>query len=381
MSQLNQRLLDYLRLPNPQLDCKRWQKGNVVGKLTDHNSPANTVKWKNFESDALKAISSGELKDALECRYEFHDHSDIPRFPFCEIHDKQSFESLLVKSNHTIVSDALAKAQTHLRVRPEMFMVRGGQAIPPQRRGRCPDWAGIHGHRNGNTRPNNILPGITIFNIEGSEHDIPWSEKEHLNLENWIDPVRQLLAYCTKANARYGYILTEKELVAVRVQPCPDHKPPEDCETKSAAARTGDAGLLEFFAIPWKNGMQENFDGLTINLTLWYLHMIAAKGSEIDDDYPSLEVFKKDDQSTAHESDAAQGPSSHQATPQGTNPDDIDEANTRDTMTILSEVSIEEREGSTKPMFKASGRKRPRNEQTKDQNQDKAQKRQKFVKG
>lgn len=61
----------------------------------------------------------------------FIDNSALPHLPFCEIHDEDSLEALLIKWNQSVVSDALDVTQKLSgadQAQAKICMVRGGQA-------------------------------------------------------------------------------------------------------------------------------------------------------------------------------------------------------------------------------------------------------------
>lgn len=59
----------------------------------------------------------------------------------------------------------------------------------------------------------------------------------------------------------------------------------------SPAVRAGRSGTMEYKAIPWdirSNQPQSTSETLTINLALWWLHLLAADASGIEDNYSPL---------------------------------------------------------------------------------------------
>ena len=48
---------------------------------------------------------------------------------------------------------------------------------------------------------------------------------------------------------------------------------------------------MEYVSIPWENhrrGKHEDYDALTVNLALWFVHILAGNAHEIDWNYPDL---------------------------------------------------------------------------------------------
>ena len=75
---------------------------------------------------------------------------------------------------------------------------------------------------------------------------------------NWMLPLRQVATYCSKTERRYGYLITDQELVVIRI-------------TKTSS-KSKSVNVLEYRSISW-NG--DTTDGMTMNLALWLLHMLA----------------------------------------------------------------------------------------------------------
>jgi hypothetical protein len=62
----------------------------------------------------------------------------------------------------------------------------------------------------------------------------------------------------------------------------------EDSQRKLAALKSALAtnGLMEYVSIPWEKPAP---DGLTMNLALWFVHVLAGNGHAVDWDYDDLE--------------------------------------------------------------------------------------------
>jgi hypothetical protein len=87
-------------------------------------------------------------------------------------------------------------------------------------------------------------------------------------------PLEKIATYCRFGQTRYAYVLTQTELVALRVR----RVPPPGNETKPHAA-------IEYVSVPW-----EAEAGLTVSLTLWTLACMAVndehRGMESDEGEP-----------------------------------------------------------------------------------------------
>ncbi|KAI4218490.1 MAG: hypothetical protein L6R36_008929 [Xanthoria steineri] len=103
------------------------------------------------------------------------------------------------------------------------------------------------------------------------------------DLGGWLPAI----PYCITANARYGYLITDQELLAIRIswlesagKTLPKTTREEEVERRQRK------GNLEYKAIPWTNDASEpssSTHGLTINLALWWLHTMAAISHQIED--------------------------------------------------------------------------------------------------
>lgn len=306
-------LLQYLRKDNPPLKTQHCIRGkNTKSMPSVWVRPEEIRSWEDFDLESLKTIYSGELNEVLQCHHPgLHDHAKIPQFPFCEIRDEDSLNTLLNKWTYSTVTDALVAAQSFHRNSQSIYMVKGAQAdYPGSLSNFRPDWAGVL-RPTSQSRPTNILPGDTKLNTKWSS---AWIRKGPLRFrsgdKDWRQPLLQIFTYCTWANARYGYIITDAELVVVRVRPGSETESQErDSQSEvdttthkladdgSPAANAQRYGILEYRAIPWINGIGQTQGGITnmtVNLALWWLHIMAADNNAIENVYPPLRNLSRD---------------------------------------------------------------------------------------
>lgn len=307
MSEKSLPLFHYLTRANPEVDSN-WS-------LTDKKSGAKT-KSKNdvsphdklllydvfeWESIGWKKDLEPVLGDVLKLPI-----SNMPNFDdsllhpshLKEIHDEKSLDALLIRWNYAVVSAALQIAQRHEGFQGTVFasshsgevsMAVGGQAWLPlngqgaqaseprkQEKALFPDWAGIlkedkenarlgNGNQDNTRHYLNILPGDTKLSTKFKSR-WGWGDKRFDNV------IIQVFTYCRRANVRYGYILTQEELVILRLFR-------ENTQDTDKLAEGKNKKLyLEYKSIPWTN---KGDDGLTVNLTLWCLHMLAARKKPI----------------------------------------------------------------------------------------------------
>ena len=214
--------------------------------------------------------------------------------------DEDSLNTVLAIWTQPIVCTALTVAQHECQAKDRVSMARGGQACLRKLDSRFkPDWAGIQEENSHvvsidgkkQTRYFNILPGDTKLSTK-------WKSEDLLNDEENVNhrmPVRQLLSYCDHAETRYGYLLSQEELVVFRFSQTPrktykSPNPPSLRKRGPSQAKEGSANMIrhvELKSIPWH---LSNKDGLTINLALWWLHMMAAREHSVGWKYQDLKV-------------------------------------------------------------------------------------------
>lgn len=135
---------------------------------------------------------------------------------------------IIVKKNQPVVFIALEGDWSHLKGRlPHIviYIYNGGQTKRSgDDAGLRPDWAGVKSSRvafsESNTNIRDLLLGDTKFSIKWKSAKIERGRvKKSLEKHNWLLPLSQIYSHRVKANVRYGYIITDKGLVIVRVRP------------------------------------------------------------------------------------------------------------------------------------------------------------------
>ncbi|KAI9760841.1 MAG: hypothetical protein M1840_002203 [Geoglossum simile] len=265
--------------------------------------------WAEFSYEALHSI--------FQDSWQMTTSANIPALdeglPLCEIFAEGGLGHLNAAWNAQVVSRALRESGGGL------LMAAGSSA--QLYTDVVPDWAGIRkGHKNpGRKTYQNYCPGDTKLSSKwGSE----WDE-ESLGKWEWELPFSQVQYYCARLNTRYGYILTDKELVVIRVTKSADpppykrprrltaqyepghHRDPSDVSSAlsevSLYVNTG--GLenyekLEVKSIPWSN---EGSGELTVNLALWCLLSMAGVDNSIEMSYPPLDSWRLEQEGSESE--------------------------------------------------------------------------------
>ena len=72
----------------------------------------------------------------------------------------------------------------------------------------------------------NILPGYTKLGKKWSSNKIVRGPVKVDIKCQWLRPLAQIYTYCVRANVRYGYVITDKELVVFLVCPTPQSNEP-----------------------------------------------------------------------------------------------------------------------------------------------------------
>lgn len=219
-----------------------------------------------------------------------------------------------------MMSEALPIAQSHLNTSindGRIHMIRGGQAqYPGGDSGFRPDWAGVKRPATSTEKSENVLPGDTKPSKVWSSAVIKLGEVEDdPKTVAWLRPLCHIFAYCVRCNARYGYLISDKELVVVWIHPGSQTSSRSAIEIERSlkssistpATRARNTGILEYQAIPWDNDWEagdNRYKGMTVNLALWWLHMMAAEESAIEEHYTPLPgVIRKTEVGASTEAD------------------------------------------------------------------------------
>lgn len=275
-------LRDYLTRENPALEVKGSKSRN---NTTNAKYPevGRVVPWMDFKLNTINNLFERRLSTHLEKLY--HDLSDPPklRTPDLEIKAESCLQSLFEKSNQHIVAEALERSKDLLKF--NVFIVIGDKSKLLYGNSFKPDLAGQSDVEN----DNNILPGDAKLSAKfGSKflRTIPPNVGVKNQTESYIWPLRQLLRYSVNSGMRYGYIITDKELIILRIGTFEERL--EGASFKEMRQTVEDRSLIEWRAIPWDN----SGNTLTINLALWTLHILAANNGLLDWKYETLEDEK-----------------------------------------------------------------------------------------
>ncbi|KNG85188.1 hypothetical protein ANOM_007146 [Aspergillus nomiae NRRL 13137] len=206
-------LRDYLTRKNPTLDSNNSLDGPPP--KCEEKGFSEITDWRDFNIENLNNCY-GDVLD----RHWVDPLPDIfpgPTGLEQEIFDEDSFEHLMTRSIVPPVNESLARALEDLhpdRSGIAINMTRGGRARksrnPSARTSgttKFPDWAGAQRATGGYL---NLCPGETKLSKK-------WSSNTP-DRHEWFWPLFQITTYCAEVwGTRYGYIITQDEMVAVRI--------------------------------------------------------------------------------------------------------------------------------------------------------------------
>jgi len=317
-------ILEYLSRPNPKL----WSGSSTTGTLTvnDRWIPIEGVRpWNDFTFDILCNKYKTSLNKTLT---PFDPRRLIENAHLDEVAGEDTIEALVTVNNLLPVSNALHETS-------KGYYGKGSKFFSKQSDG-SPDWGLGDGatKNDGLTTFRNFCPGdikaSSKWNARGL-FEVDWSNYlDSPQLTNQARPLEQAQHYGIHLGTRYAWILTDKELVVIRITNSEDDVEPQpprssrniphrrvlsDTSTVSAAfsamsidnsAYSGQSGSssgmnpapLEIARISWsarsKPGKKSE---MTINLGLYFIARLAFEHRSISTSYPPLSKVSKHTQS------------------------------------------------------------------------------------
>lgn len=109
--------------------------------------------------------------------------------------------------------------------------------------------------------------------------------------DNSAWPIRQAYTYCIQHMCRYGCILTAEEAFIFRIMPREDKSNNNSQNINLLRNELINNGLMEYVSIPWGNysqGQRRSLDVWTVNLALWFMHILAGNNFEVEWSYADL---------------------------------------------------------------------------------------------
>ncbi|KAL8410428.1 hypothetical protein RB596_000201 [Gaeumannomyces avenae] len=317
-------ILEELARPNPDMD----NSGTVTGTNTSNSewpeAPQNWVLWDDFNAETLYKLYQHVVESPWS---DPPAHQNATNFDLQIFNEDMLEHNVITKLLLPLVNKALDHARTVLD-KPSLWTLHLGRS------GGCnfnkinPDWAlRSQAHLIYGSTYMPLLVGDTKLFKKWSSRDTDDSQ--------WIWPIKQILHYCNTTGLRYGFIITEMELVVFRCAketigpgaaasrsrrtqepPLPTHRRvasagsevsqvSDSFQSLSVAGSEqassqveyqpsntgGELMPVEYRAIPWAN----HGDGkhqLTVRLGLFYLSLMAGLGSRVmGTDYPAFDSW------------------------------------------------------------------------------------------
>ncbi|KAI0410208.1 hypothetical protein F5X98DRAFT_387170 [Xylaria grammica] len=339
-----QSVLEFLTAKNPPITRVGGSSGQNGSRL-DYYCPAAVKHWDEFNYEVLETIFGGELM-----REAKKERSNLPHYPHLDEDvdlrlgkSEPITRSLFNKWNHTIVLASLRAVQDAFH--PCLWRETTGEkpsksCIPlptdSENSKRAPDEAtpepegmnraektqkAIRKERSKRSRqPDGGSVSVREILLKKSGERFPkeykpasnWSSKKlrdgkytnketgewhkevQLIINNNIAPIRQAYTYCIDYGCRYGCILTTSEAFIFRIKPRGNYEGSIDDDPSSFSQlieKVKADGLMEFVSIPWMHGCDDHhhdYKEFTVNLALWFTHILAGNHYKLDWKYPNL---------------------------------------------------------------------------------------------
>ncbi|KAI1110998.1 hypothetical protein F5Y14DRAFT_427135 [Nemania sp. NC0429] len=300
--------LTYLTLANPDADSTGC-KGGDSSKSSNRYKPDDVKPWKDLTLKNFEATYKDVLLHPLGDP-ERRDATEIPP-RITHLLEEESVKRLAEFWNEKVVQHVLDGTQGILNQKlpggcfaggPLYFTRNCGEGHIRNEKGilQKPDWCLYQATENAEPRVyKNLLPGdIKPAKRWKSE----WINSPKPSLKRKADLVlAQITKYMALGNTRYGFILSEEELVAMRLSKFIRDTQTYEELAQNESAYTGqlqnsslsfdgdpegcyaDAArregvLLEFRQVPWAANGARKF---TINLALWWLSVLAVQEASI----------------------------------------------------------------------------------------------------
>lgn len=334
-------VLEYLSQPNPTVDNAASLPGFPT-TATDLPEVVGMRTWTEFTYETMMNLYRHILLHNLP---QWPDVSPPLRVREQQVFDEDSLEHFLSRTIVPTVNYALEHTWNALLGEDDSPEIsRGGRAtkMASDDQRFYPDWAGVYTPIRTAIGLKNLCPGDTKLSTK-------WSLTRALSEgKSFMLPIQQLQRYCGESwNVRYGYLITQEELVVFRVtrqeidpglaSTRPERELPQlehrqqvhqrvvsttstdtHMSIDRASAHTRDWSMtsssmppvsrltesyqdderlnahfkaIEYRGIPWTNSGKRV---LTVKLALWWLHMMAAApecDTSVQTEYPPLDSW------------------------------------------------------------------------------------------
>ncbi|KAI1123485.1 hypothetical protein F5Y10DRAFT_251779 [Nemania abortiva] len=332
--------LSYLALPNPKTDSTAC-KGGSSTKTSNRFFPDRVEPWKDFTLDNFELNFKDILLHQMEEPKVRNAEEISPERTL--IYEESSVRTLITDWNEKVVQHVLDGTQPILHREMPNSSFGDGKIYFTDNRGQAnisdittgnaqkPDWCLYRKREEGLVEQSrNLLPGDTK---PAKKWKSEWiTSIDVVEKRKAYQVLTQLTKYMRLGNTRYGFVISEEEIVALRLSTFNRLKKAprktdsqhrlhfdslgEDPDGSYGGTANPIGTHLEFCSIPWASSGIGNF---TVNLTLWWLSVLAIRDPPIREvgTYTPLGVctrgFSPAPVGNAAESTAKQEP--HQRTP------------------------------------------------------------------
>ncbi|KAI1854063.1 hypothetical protein JX265_003613 [Neoarthrinium moseri] len=309
-------LLEYLTAKNPDIDNRE----PADKKNTSRNSyfvPKQLIEWTEFSFQTLQAVYEGQLIEKAREK-----DTPLPDYPFCVpdvdcvVDCEPATVHIMTKWNHGIVTPALDAVRDTFHPcmwipRPMKKDIKKGNGTKGKksnsnavsRRLKGADGGAMSSWPSHEATTGEMLPkdyktytkwdSRNAINQKMLHKDGTW--RRGMSKKNNAMPIRQVYTYCVNFGCRYGCILSTGEAFIFRIRPrAPTNNLSPEGSSSDQIIRQQliKDGLLEYVSIPWDNnngGNPEDYKSLTVNLGLWFIHVLAGNHYRVGWEYPPLE--------------------------------------------------------------------------------------------
>ncbi|RYP73438.1 hypothetical protein DL771_003610 [Monosporascus sp. 5C6A] len=293
-------IFEILTAENPKIDYPP-PKSKTQSSRREWYKPKQIVEWNEFSYATLEGIYGGALfREARSEDYPLPHYPHIVSEADCVVEDEPSTVHIMTKWNHTIVAAALdvIKHQFYPCIwipgkRGSIQGIKNKQS--PATYKPSQDSGAVHsscasGVSSSSSLPVQMLP-------KDYKTASKWKSEQALSPNLLLDqnglwirgaqksieaqPLKQVYTYCVNYECRY--------VLADSLPPGSNGESSSSAELKKALIRDG---LMEYASIPWTNdskGDPKNYEGLTVNLALWFIHVLAGNGHRVDWEYEELQ--------------------------------------------------------------------------------------------
>ena len=266
-------LFQVLQLANPAVNTDHVPSGGNI-RPSDAVPVESWTEWTDFDYSTLTSLFSNELRGPY--------FGDEPRDPSDEdatLFDEKTLRDLLGICVLPTVNWALFN-------QPGSPYLSQGSRVRTTSSTEKPNWSVIPASASPTQRyERNLLPGVT--KLEKHWRPAMFYSSDETTKEKWRSVVEQIVTHMVIAQSRYGFIISDGGLVALRLRRKPDGE--------NLASNANGIKVYyqdpEYALVPWGDGGP---DKLSVRLAWWCLCVLGANGdNSIGFEYPPLSTWKE----------------------------------------------------------------------------------------